>query len=224
MQRNHHVGWFDVAVDDAFLMGVLDGLADRVEEFEPFAGGKVILVAILGDRDAANQFHHEIRSARVRGAGVEHLSDIGVLHHGQGLALGFKAGDDLFGVHPQFDDFQRNLPFDGLRLFGHVNDAHPAFADSLEKLVSTDLRSGTFRKVRSQESGVLVDRSRFLASKCGFRVHGCVQEVFNRVPQLRIALARVADVDLALLGIGELFGGVKNRFEFSFIVFHGCTE
>ena len=40
----------------------------------------------------------------VGGAGVEDLGDVGVVHHGQGLALGLEARDDLLGVHAQLDD------------------------------------------------------------------------------------------------------------------------
>jgi hypothetical protein len=38
-------------MDDALLMRVLDGLADEDEQPQPFVGGKLILIAILGDLD-----------------------------------------------------------------------------------------------------------------------------------------------------------------------------
>jgi len=56
------VGRLEVAVDDALLMRVLDGLADFDEEVEPFASGKFFLVAVIGDFDAAHQFHDEVRA------------------------------------------------------------------------------------------------------------------------------------------------------------------
>ena len=37
VQRDQDVGRLDVAMDDAFLMGVLHGLADRNEQFQAFA-------------------------------------------------------------------------------------------------------------------------------------------------------------------------------------------
>ena len=40
-------------------MGVLDGVADRGEEVQPFAGGQIVLVAVVGDGDAADQLHDE---------------------------------------------------------------------------------------------------------------------------------------------------------------------
>src|SRR6266567_915438 len=51
----------EVAVNDAFLVSVLDGLADLHEQVESFAGGKVCLVAVIVDLDAADQFHDEVR-------------------------------------------------------------------------------------------------------------------------------------------------------------------
>ena len=35
---DHDVGWLEIAVDDAFLVRVLDGVADLDEQFEPAAG------------------------------------------------------------------------------------------------------------------------------------------------------------------------------------------
>jgi hypothetical protein len=61
MQRHEDVRRFDVAMNDALLMRVLDGLANLDEQIEPFLGGEVGLVAVVGDLDAAHQFHHEVR-------------------------------------------------------------------------------------------------------------------------------------------------------------------
>ncbi len=61
-----------------------------------------------------------------------------MLHHGEGLPLGFKTGDDFLGVHPGFDDFERDAAADRLFLVGHVNDAAAAFANLLEQLVVAD--------------------------------------------------------------------------------------
>ena len=70
------------------------------------------LVAVLGDRDAADQLHDEVGPARVGGAGVEHLGDVGVVHQRQGLPLGLEAGDDLPRVHARLDDLQGHLAAD----------------------------------------------------------------------------------------------------------------
>ena len=40
--RDHDVGRFQVAVDDPFLMGMLDGVADINEQFQPLAVGQLL--------------------------------------------------------------------------------------------------------------------------------------------------------------------------------------
>ncbi len=82
-------------MDNAFLMGVLDGLADGHEELEALLGRQAIGVAILGDGHSLDQLHDEERPAAVGGAGVENLGDVVVVHQGQGLALGLEPSDDL---------------------------------------------------------------------------------------------------------------------------------
>jgi hypothetical protein len=53
VQRNENVRRLDVAMDDPLLVRVPDGLANLDEQIEPFLGGEVGLVAIIGDLDAA---------------------------------------------------------------------------------------------------------------------------------------------------------------------------
>ncbi len=60
---DQHVGRLDVAVNDAFLMGVLDRLTDGYEEFQPLPEREVVLVAVAGDRHALDQIHHEVGPA-----------------------------------------------------------------------------------------------------------------------------------------------------------------
>ena len=84
----------EVAVDDALLVGVLDGLADGDEQLEPLPQRQLALVAVAGDRDALDQLHHEERAAVVGGAGVEHPGDVRVVHQRQRLPLGLEPGED----------------------------------------------------------------------------------------------------------------------------------
>ena len=67
-----------------------------------------------------------------RGPGVEDAGDVRVIHHRQGLPLGLEAGDDLRDVHARLDDLEGDLAADGLRLLGHEDGAHAAFADLLQ--------------------------------------------------------------------------------------------
>src|SRR5437879_2862793 len=61
-----------------------------------------------------------------------------MVHQRQCLALGFEAGDDLFGVHAQLDDLEGHAALDWLSLLSHIDHAAAAFADLLEELVTSD--------------------------------------------------------------------------------------
>ena len=91
-----------------------------------------------------DQLHDEIWPAGFRGAGVEDAGDVDMIHHGQGLPLGLKAGDDLAAVHACLDDLQGNLALDRVSLLGHENGAHAAFAELLQELVRADDRAWVF--------------------------------------------------------------------------------
>ena len=56
---------------------------------------ELVVVAVLGDRDAVDQLHDEVGPAAVGRAGVEDPGDVRVVHQRQGLPLGLEAGDDL---------------------------------------------------------------------------------------------------------------------------------
>ena len=100
-------------MDDPFLMGVLNRLADRQEQLQSFLRCQMLLVAVLRDRQPFDQFHHEIRSAGVGRAGIEHFGNVRMIHHRQRLPLGFETGDHLPRVHSRLDDLQRHAPMTG---------------------------------------------------------------------------------------------------------------
>ena len=104
---------------------------------------EVLLVAVVRDRNAADQLHHEERPPALGRAGVEHVGDVGVVHHRQRLPLGLEAGDHLPRVHAQLDDLERHLALDRLALLGRVDHPEAALADLLEQL--DPLRPGTRR-------------------------------------------------------------------------------
>ncbi len=54
------VRWFQIPVNDSFLMSVLDRITDRNEQFQTFARCEVVLIAILRHRHTFDQFHHEV--------------------------------------------------------------------------------------------------------------------------------------------------------------------
>ena len=129
-------------MDDALLVGVLDGLADLHEELQALFDVQPLSIAILGDGDPRHVLHDEVGSSRLRRPGVEHLGNVGVVHHRQCLPLGLEAGDHLPGVHAQLDDLQRHPPADGLLLLGQIDDGEAALADLLQDLVVADALAG----------------------------------------------------------------------------------
>src|SRR6266568_6672290 len=50
-------------MNDAFLVGMLDGLAHMREEVEAFPRGQVPFVAVIRDPGPAHEFHDEIRAS-----------------------------------------------------------------------------------------------------------------------------------------------------------------
>ena len=59
---NHDVGRLDIAMNDAFLVGMLDCVANINKQFQTLAIGQFLGVAVLSNRDTVNQFHHEVGS------------------------------------------------------------------------------------------------------------------------------------------------------------------
>ena len=96
MEGDQDIRRLEIAMDNALLMGVLDGLAYLDEQLEPLAGAEPLLVAVLGDRHTANQLHHKIRTSLLRGTAIEDLGDMRMLHQRQGLTLRLEAGDDFW--------------------------------------------------------------------------------------------------------------------------------
>src|SRR5437879_5978328 len=62
-----------------------------------------------------------------------------MIHEGQGLALGFEAGNHLPRIHTGFEDLQRDGAADRLPLLGHEDYAKAALADLFDELVRADL-------------------------------------------------------------------------------------
>jgi hypothetical protein len=153
-------------MNNAFLVGMLERATDLDKELKPFFGGKFVLVAVLGDFDSTDQLHHKKGPTAVGGAGVEDPGDIGVVHERQGLALGFKAGNDAFGIHAQLDYLEGNPAANRFFLLGHVDHTATAFADLLEKLVTTQPVSRLFGDRQIQDDGAL-GSSRFGGLRAG---------------------------------------------------------
>src|SRR5205807_9191877 len=74
---------FDIPMNDALLMGMLERPTDLDKKPKPFGGSEMVLVTVIGDFQAAYQFHNEIGPATIGGAGVEDPGDIRMIHQSQ---------------------------------------------------------------------------------------------------------------------------------------------
>jgi hypothetical protein len=88
-------------------MRMLDGLAYLDKQVETVGGRELILIAVVGDLDAAHQLHDE-EWRPVPVAPASKTFAMGWSHQRQSLPLGLEPGDDLRGVHAQLDDFERD--------------------------------------------------------------------------------------------------------------------
>ena len=199
--RDENVRRLDVAVNDSFLMRVLDGLADLDKQREALFHRKAGLVAKIRDADAAHQFHDEIRPARFRRARVEHPGDVRMIHECQRLALGLEACDDLPRVHAGLDDLESDAALDRLALFGRVNLAEPALADFLQQLVAPDHLAGQRLDWERCGGGAGFVRAEGVRSleETGGGLLERLQEQFNTLAERGILTADLLEVRRALL-------------------------
>ena len=119
-------------MDDALLVGVLDRAADLHEQTEALSGGEIELIAVVGDSGPFDQLHHKVRPSHFGGASLQHFGNVGMVHQRQRLPLRLETGDDLAGVHAQFNDLERDEPVNGLGLLRPVNHAIAALSDALD--------------------------------------------------------------------------------------------
>src|SRR5262249_50148748 len=107
-------------------------------QLKPVLRPEKLPIAVLCDRLTPHVLHHKVRPAIVSDAAIEDGSDGGVIHDRQRLALDIEPRDDLFGVHPSLDHFERDLATDRLLLFGKPDNTHSAYAEALLQSVRTD--------------------------------------------------------------------------------------
>src|SRR5262245_55614408 len=70
------------------------------------------------------------------------MGDVRMVHEGQRLPLGFKAGHHLARVHTRLDYLEGDLAADRMLLLRHEHNAETAFTNLLQELVRTDHRPG----------------------------------------------------------------------------------
>jgi hypothetical protein len=102
---------------------------------------EVFLIAVLGDGDALDQLHDKIGPVVGRRSRVEHLGNVGMIHHRQRLPFLLEAGNHPVGVHAFLDDFQGHPALHRLFLLCQKHRAHAALAEFLQELVWADARA-----------------------------------------------------------------------------------
>ncbi len=193
LRADEHVARLDVAVDDALCVRVLHGVAHLRKEREPVVDAHAVLVGVLSDRLALDQLHHEERPAGLGCARIEHLRDVGVVHHRQCLPLLLETGHNLTGVHAQLDDLERDAACDGLLLLGHEDRAEAALADELQQLVRPDPRARGFMERCIDRHGSRLDVRGHIACRRPHKVSGPsvgIEQSSHLGQQLGVALAR----------------------------------
>src|SRR5689334_23462723 len=98
MQRDQHVGWFNVAVDNSLLVRMLNRAADPDKKLDAFSSRQTALVGIIGNLYAANQLHHEVGATDVGRSRIQNARDVRVVHEGQSLTFSFEPGHHLASV------------------------------------------------------------------------------------------------------------------------------
>jgi hypothetical protein len=185
------------------------GVADRDEQLQPLARRELVLVAVLGDRHAADEFHHEVRMAARGGAGVEHAGDVRMVHEGERLPLGLEAGDHVAGVHARLDDLEGHFAADRLLLLGDEDQAEAAFADLLHQPVRADRGADMFLNGLGDLGGR--HRRRQLVERAARLAVGAKQ-VFDALSHGGVVAAGAFDERDPLGRVGDVERGEEDAF------------
>ncbi len=125
-----------VAVDDPLLVGVLHRLADGDEQLQPGRDRQPVAVAILGDRHALDQLHHEERLA---GSSVVPPSKTRAMFGWSISASACRSASNRASTAsesiPILISLSATCRLTGSRLLGAVDRAHPPFAENLAQRV-----------------------------------------------------------------------------------------
>src|SRR5205085_5790677 len=103
--RHQNIAWLDVTVDHQVLVGVAHGRADGLKELQSVRNGQLTSIAVQVNRLAFNVLHDEVGQAVAGRAAIQQASDVGVIEHGQDLALTAKSQNDIVGIQSAADDF-----------------------------------------------------------------------------------------------------------------------
>jgi hypothetical protein len=129
-------------VDDASLVGVLDGFADLNHQGQPLPGVEVVRIGIFDQRLALDELHGEEgldAEAGVGTAGLVNLRNAGMVQPAQRLRLLFEAAQQFRAGPGCPNDLEGDVA-SRLVLLGLVHRAHSTFAQQANDAITTDAR------------------------------------------------------------------------------------
>ncbi len=189
-------------MDDAVLVGELDGLRKHHGDLGRFVGGECSVIELLRQRAAADIFQHEIRLARVN-ADFVNLHDIRMHELGDCGGFRLKTAFLVFvGIRTGLDHFHGHHARQ-LQVLRQTHHAHAAFAEDSQDLKAGDvvrqlLLRGRARVIHRRRFGRRIDRRRGLklrqqGARQGPRRRRC------RAGQQRLGFGALGGIVAALL-------------------------
>ena len=147
------VAGFDVAVDDVFRVGVMQGVADLGDDFQRLRGVQAGAGEDALEVGAIDVFHREIEQPGTRLAEVVNGNDARVLEPGEGLRLTTETGDEVL-VRSQlgWEEFDGDGTIEG-GLHAAIDGSHSTATDERGDFIQWE-RAREFRRLgRRPRSG-----------------------------------------------------------------------
>ena len=178
IDRHEDVRRLDVAMDDALLVRVLDGVANLDEQPQTIPRRKAPFIAEVRDAHTPDQFHDEERPSGLRGPAVENTGDVRMIHQRQRLPFRLEPRHHAAGVHARLQDLERDTPSHGIPLLGQIHHTASTLPDLLQQGVAPDAHARPFHH-RSRRHHVWIHRRRRrgrYAGKDVLRIAGRIQQ------------------------------------------------
>ena len=157
------VAGFQIAMNDAALVRVVNGIADLGHQLQPLPDGQRLGRGVGEERLATDKFHGEVRlwaGPTISGGGFVNLRDAGVLESTKRQRFLFEAAKQLTADKAGFDHLQG----DGaarLLLFRLEHGSHAAFTENSDDAIVTQCRGapgGSPASARSRRRGGIQGR------------------------------------------------------------------
>jgi hypothetical protein len=149
------VARLEIAMEDAFLVGVLDTVADLSKELEPITQSELMVIAVARDGASFDKLHDHIGGSFWCLARVEDSRDARVVHGCESAALEVEAPEQSLGREVRADELDGDALLDRLRAPSEIDRAHAAFADLLEEFVGADTRRNAGHGIGTRMDGAV---------------------------------------------------------------------